>query len=143
MTTFTSISIFPRCSFTIPMNLYSRTSSRRSVLPMSGHPRTPLLLGTPRRPHHRPAKRRWISFARAAAITSPANFGAQLGAIRQPWTWKKKNPQLDHTTWRVLVDNLGMAYGITGDLSHAEDTFNYGRSKDPAYPMFYYNLACV
>jgi hypothetical protein len=56
---------------------------------------------------------------------------------------EKKNPQLDHTMWRVLVDNLGMAYGITGDLSHAEVTFNYGLSKDPDYPMFYYNLACV
>ena len=36
--------------------------------------------------------------------------------------------------WRVLVDNLGMAYGMT---------LNYGVSQDPSYPMFYYNLACV
>ena len=36
--------------------------------------------------------------------------------------------------WRVLVDNLGMAYGITGDLQHAEVTLNYGVSQDPSYP---------
>ena len=36
-----------------------------------------------------------------------------------------------------------MAYGITNDLNRAEETFNYGVSKDPNYPMFYYNLACV
>src|SRR6202041_2155860 len=53
------------------------------------------------------------------------------------------NPQLDRTSWRGLVENLGMAYGITGDLPHAEVSFNYGLSKDPDYPMFYYNLACV
>jgi hypothetical protein len=32
---------------------------------------------------------------------------------------------------------------MTGDLDHAEQTFNCGLSQDPAYPMFYYNLACV
>ena len=45
--------------------------------------------------------------------------------------------------WRVLVDNLGMAYGITGDLEHSEATLNYGVRQDPSYPMFYYNLGCV
>jgi tetratricopeptide (TPR) repeat protein len=43
----------------------------------------------------------------------------------------------------VLVDNLGMSYGITGDLNKAKETFDYGISKDPSYPMFYYNLACT
>jgi len=45
--------------------------------------------------------------------------------------------------WRVLVDNLGMAYGISGDLKNAKSTFDYGVSKDPTYPMFHYNLACT
>jgi len=72
-----------------------------------------------------------------------SDFRRAIGPYQAALDLEKKNPQLDHTTWRVLVDNLGMAYGITGDLSHAEDTFNYGLSKDPVYPMFYYNLACV
>jgi hypothetical protein len=66
-----------------------------------------------------------------------------IGPYQTALDLEKKNPQLDHTMWRVLVDNLGMAYGITGDLQRSEDTFNYGLSKDPNYPMFYYNLACV
>jgi tetratricopeptide (TPR) repeat protein len=45
--------------------------------------------------------------------------------------------------WRVLVDNLGMAQGISGDLKSAKATFDYGVSKDPTYPIFHYNLACV
>lgn len=56
---------------------------------------------------------------------------------------EKKHPHLSKDYWRVLVDNLGMAYGITGDLDHADQTFEYGVSKDPGYPMFYYNLACT
>ena len=36
-----------------------------------------------------------------------------------------------------------MAYGITGDLDKAKETFEYGISKDADYPMFYYNMACT
>src|SRR5215831_5512799 len=41
--------------------------------------------------------------------------------------------------WRAVVDNLGMAYGISGDLEKAKVIFDYGVSKDPTYPMFHYN----
>ncbi|MDX6406005.1 MAG: hypothetical protein QOH70_3460 [Blastocatellia bacterium] len=56
---------------------------------------------------------------------------------------EKEKPTLDKTLWRVLVDNLGMAYGISGDLKKAKETFEYGLSKDPKYPMFHYNMACT
>jgi tetratricopeptide (TPR) repeat protein len=56
---------------------------------------------------------------------------------------EKKSPKLSTTHRRVLVDNLGMAHGISGDLARARETFEYGLTKDPAYPMFYYNLACT
>lgn len=56
---------------------------------------------------------------------------------------EKSTPTLEKNLWRVLVDNLGMAYGISGDLTNARETLSYGVSKDPDYPLFYYNLACV
>ncbi len=56
---------------------------------------------------------------------------------------EKASPQLEKTYWRVLVDNLGMAYGLTGRLADAKATFEYGVSIDAQYPMFYYNLACT
>jgi tetratricopeptide (TPR) repeat protein len=56
---------------------------------------------------------------------------------------EKANPKLDKVLFYVLVDNLGMSYGITGDLAKAKETFEYGVSKDPTYPIFYYNLACT
>jgi tetratricopeptide (TPR) repeat protein len=56
---------------------------------------------------------------------------------------EKSTPTLDKNHWRVLIDNLGFAYGITQDLSSARDALTYGVTKDPDYPLFYYNLACV
>jgi tetratricopeptide (TPR) repeat protein len=56
---------------------------------------------------------------------------------------EKAQPQLDKTLWRVLVDNLGMAYGMTGRLNEAKATFEQGIQADPTYPMFHYNLACT
>lgn len=56
---------------------------------------------------------------------------------------EKQKPQLPHDRWRVLIDNLAMAYGIPGDLRRAQDTLEYGISKDPKYPNFYYTLACI
>jgi len=56
---------------------------------------------------------------------------------------EKKQPTLEKTLWRVLVDNLGMSYGITGNLKKAKETFEYGLSKDADYPMFHYNMACT
>jgi len=56
---------------------------------------------------------------------------------------EKAHPTIEKTLWKVLVDNLGMSYGITGDLKKAKEIFEYGISKDSGYPMFYYNMACT
>jgi tetratricopeptide (TPR) repeat protein len=56
---------------------------------------------------------------------------------------EKSTPLLDKNLWRVLIDNLSIAYGITGDLTASREALTYGVSKDPDYPLFYYNLACV
>jgi len=56
---------------------------------------------------------------------------------------EKQTPRLQKKFWVVLVDNLGMAYGLSGNLKMAEKTFQYGIAKDPSYPLFYYNLACA
>lgn len=71
------------------------------------------------------------------------DYHGAIGPYQAALDLEKKQQHLSKNYWRVLVDNLGMAYGITGDLDRAEETFNYGASKDPNYPMFQYNLACV
>ncbi|HSB08217.1 MAG TPA: tetratricopeptide repeat protein [Blastocatellia bacterium] len=55
----------------------------------------------------------------------------------------KRDHQMKPIIWRVVVDNLGMAYGMTGELINARKTFEYGLSEDPGYPMFHYNMGCT
>ncbi len=56
---------------------------------------------------------------------------------------EKQRPVLSPTQRTVLVDNLGMAYGMAGDISKAKGVFEYGIYESPTYPMFRYNLACA
>lgn len=55
---------------------------------------------------------------------------------------EKSNQTLSKPEYFVLIDNLGMSYGITGNVKDAIKTLEYGISIDSTYPMFYYNLAC-
>jgi len=47
------------------------------------------------------------------------------------------------TQRRILTDQAGMAYGISGDINKARDIFNAAIANDPDYPLYYYNLACA
>jgi tetratricopeptide (TPR) repeat protein len=69
--------------------------------------------------------------------------GDYSGSIKLYKEVLEKDTLLNKNYWYVLIDNLGMAYGITGDLESADKIFNYGLSKDKTYPLFYFNLACV
>lgn len=71
------------------------------------------------------------------------DFSGAIAPYQQALDRERAKRQLSKTLWYVLVDNLGMAYGISGDLDHAEETFQYGVSQDSDYPIFYYNLACT
>jgi len=55
---------------------------------------------------------------------------------------EKADRKLEKKFWIVLVDNLGMAYGITGDIKSSMAVFEYGIASEPTYPLFYYNMAC-
>jgi tetratricopeptide (TPR) repeat protein len=47
------------------------------------------------------------------------------------------------TMTRVLTDQAGMAYGMSGDIEKARAIFDHAITTDPDYPMYYYNLACA
>jgi tetratricopeptide (TPR) repeat protein len=71
------------------------------------------------------------------------DYKGAIGPYSRALELEKVSPKLEKSFWYVLIDNLGMSYGITGDLQKAKETFEYGVSKDPTYPLFYYNLACM
>lgn len=47
------------------------------------------------------------------------------------------------TQHRILIDQLAMAYGISGDLKKSQALLDTAIRNDPEYPLNYYNLACV
>ena len=86
---------------------------------------------------------------------SATEFGyGSIFYLRRDWTrasahyerslqLEKQKRALSPKQWNVLVDNLGMAYGMSGEMSKAKATFEYGAQENPTYPMFHYNLACT
>ncbi len=71
------------------------------------------------------------------------NYAAAAERYQKALDLEKKERTLSSSFFRVLVDNLGMSYGMTGRLSEARDTFEYGVAQDKEYPLFYYLLACT
>lgn len=80
---------------------------------------------------------------RASRLYLEHDFKGAIDPYSQALELEKVNPTLPKLTWYVLVDNLGMSYGMTGNLPKAKETFEYGLSKDSEYPLFYYNMACT
>lgn len=71
------------------------------------------------------------------------NYAAAAERYQKALDLEKQERTLSKSLFRVLVDNLGMSYGLTRKLSDARETFEYGITQDPEYPVFYYLLACT
>lgn len=54
-----------------------------------------------------------------------------------------KSAHLELLNQRILNDQLGMAYGLSGRMADAKKHFEKAIAKDPDYPFYYYNLACA
>jgi tetratricopeptide (TPR) repeat protein len=82
-------------------------------------------------------------FAQGSQFYLKQNYSEAANYYQKALDLEKGKRTLSNDYFRVLVDNLGMSYGIGGNLSQAKATFEYGLKQDPEYPMFFYNLACV
>jgi hypothetical protein len=47
------------------------------------------------------------------------------------------------TARRIVIDQAGMAYGMSGEVQKARSLFERAIVADPDYPLNYYNLACA
>jgi tetratricopeptide (TPR) repeat protein len=56
---------------------------------------------------------------------------------------KLKGDKGEGNVRRVLTDQAGMAYGLSGNIPKARSIFEAAIAKDPDYPLYYYNLACA
>ncbi len=71
------------------------------------------------------------------------DYSAAAESYKKALDLEKQDRTLSKSFFRVLVDNLGMSYGLSGKLSNARKTFEYGITQDAEYPLFYYLLACT
>lgn len=56
---------------------------------------------------------------------------------------QRRNPTLDRTLTRVLIDDMASVYGMLKNYSRANDVIEYGLGIDSEYPLFYYIKACI
>jgi tetratricopeptide (TPR) repeat protein len=103
-----------------------------------------ILLGAPNcKTTREKVEQLWCDGSRAFIQHTPGGYEKAAAAYSQALTLEKTKRVLSRNAWFVLIDNLGMAYGISGDLPKSRATLEYGVSVEPSYPMFYYNLACA
>jgi len=48
------------------------------------------------------------------------DYNGAIGPYSQALELEKVNPKLEKSLWYVMIDNLGMSYGITGDLQKGQ-----------------------
>ena len=77
------------------------------------------------------------------ALSRQYEYARAIAPYQKAFELEKAEPQLDRILWRTLIENLGMAYGMTGHLKEAKAIYEEGIQADPPYPMFHYNLACT
>ncbi len=71
------------------------------------------------------------------------DWGSAIKNYRQAYNIDKKTGELDYVSWTILTDNLGMAYGLNGDLDKSITLYKEAIQINPEYPMFFYNIACT
>lgn len=98
---------------------------------------------TPPRKTDGPSPSEIALIGRASRFYLEHNYDMAANVYQEAMDMETQRPALSETMFRVLVDNLGMSYGLTGKLDKAKQTFEYGVSQQPEYPLFYYNLACT
>jgi tetratricopeptide (TPR) repeat protein len=82
-------------------------------------------------------------FAYGNAFYHTRNFPQAIRQFEKALALEKAKPTLNPLMWKVLVDQLGMAYGISGQLEKSKTIYEWAIQQEPEYPMFFYNLACT
>lgn len=70
-------------------------------------------------------------------------FAAAIVPYEKVLALEKAGAKLTQTQHRILSDQLAMAYGISGRTADSKALLRESIRTDPAYPLNYYNLACV
>jgi predicted Zn-dependent protease len=77
------------------------------------------------------------------ALFKQEKYPAAVGPFEKVRGMEKEGKKLSADQHRIVVDQLVMAYGISGQLKKAHGLLDEAIPQDPGYPLNYYNLACA
>jgi len=77
------------------------------------------------------------------ALFKEEKYAEAVGPYEKARALEMKGQALSPDQNRILVDQLVMAYGISGQPEKAHKLLDEAISQDPEYPLNYYNLACA
>jgi len=70
-------------------------------------------------------------------------YAQSVAPFEKPRDLEASGMKLNPDQHRILVDQLVIAYGISGNLKKAHSLLDDAIRQDPDYPLNYYNLACA
>jgi tetratricopeptide (TPR) repeat protein len=77
------------------------------------------------------------------ALFRQGKYTESVGPYEKARDLERAGQTLSSDQHRIVVDQLSMAYAISGDLKKARALLELAIKDDPEYPIYYYNLACV
>ncbi len=70
-------------------------------------------------------------------------YAAAIVPYEKVRSLEQSGTKLSLTQHRILIDQLAMAYGMSGRAADSKALLQTAVRQDPEYPLNYYNLACV
>lgn len=77
------------------------------------------------------------------ALFGQEKYADSVGPYEKARELERAGSKLTSDQHRILVDQLAMAYGISGDLKKSRVLLESAIRDDPEYSLNYYNMACV
>jgi predicted Zn-dependent protease len=85
----------------------------------------------------------YAQFYLGQTLFKEGKYADAVGPYEKAHTLEKDGEVLSSDQHRILIDQLVMAYGISGQIKKAHGLLDDAISQDPEYPLNYYNLACA
>lgn len=77
------------------------------------------------------------------ALFRQEKYAASIPPFEKARDLERAGKKLSLDQHRILVDQLAMAYGISGNMKKAHALLQGAIQQDPQYPLNYYNEACA
>jgi tetratricopeptide (TPR) repeat protein len=85
----------------------------------------------------------YAEFYLGQSLFKQQKFPDAVGPFEKARQLEGGGKKLTSDQHRILVDQLVIAYGISGDLKKVHTLLDDAIRQDPDYPLNYYNLACA